>query len=114
MDFKVLGRPSGIDNNIVQEKYVLYDVTSFTQIRLRVRILFQVSSRTSVLTDGTVPRLTHVTLSPVCAQTPPMGARGHRTRADLPCLYTHLCGGALDAGHRCVRCMPRSHVTAAA
>ena len=48
------------------------------------------------------------------AQTPPMGARGHRTRADLPRLYTHLCGGALDAGHRCVRCMPRSHVTAAA
>ena len=43
-----------------------------------------------------------------------MGTRGHRTHADLPRLYTHLCGGALDAGHRCVRCMPRSHVTAAA
>ena len=56
----------------------------------------------------------HITLSPVCAQTPPMDTRGHRTRADLPCLYMQALGGALDAGHRCVRCMPRSHVTAAA
>ena len=56
----------------------------------------------------------HQSIPGMHTHTASMGTRGHRTRADLPRLYTHLCGGVLDAGHRRVRCMPRSHVTAAA
>ena len=90
--------------------------------RTVLRILFPRISKkathllhTVILTD--THRATphpHQSIPGMHTHTASMGTRGHRTHADLPRLYTHLCGGVLDAGHRRVRCMPRSHVTAAA
>ena len=54
---------------------------------------------TVILTDTHCRATTHVALSPVCAQTQPVGARGHRTHADLPCLYMQARGGMPDVQH---------------